>query len=199
MKAPTDDILIGQILQFLDQAQAAHGQARAAFGQLYLAHADRLLRFIQNRVSKPEAAEELHQDVWLRVWDALPRQFHGDNFRAWLYQIARNICIDHARRRQTANVPYLDGQTLPDEWSRPAPGQVPAEQFWQEQRVRVLRACLQELERDDPLAAGVVRGITGGRLYVDLCQELHLELEQARRMFHDACKRLRKCAEKAQP
>ena len=191
MNAPTDEFLIGQIVQSLDQA---HG----AFGQLYAAHAVRLLPFIQTRVGA-DAADDVHQDVWLRVWDALPRQYHGGNFRAWLFEIARNLCCDWGRRQPANEQAFEDSQPLPSEWQRPAPGQTPPEQSWQEQTARALRACLQRLERDNPEAAALVHAITGGRPYVDVCQELNLKTERAHRLYHDARKQLRHCVEKAQP
>ena len=50
---------------------------------------------------KPEDAENVGQEVFLRVARRLPqfrREKAGDSFRGWLHRIARNCFIDHHRR-----------------------------------------------------------------------------------------------------
>jgi RNA polymerase sigma-70 factor (ECF subfamily) len=48
----------------------------------------------------PAAADDLAQDTYLRMLDALPR-FRGDSSaRTWLLAIARHTAIDHVRREQ---------------------------------------------------------------------------------------------------
>jgi RNA polymerase sigma-70 factor, ECF subfamily len=73
--------------------------ARDAFEQLYRRHAPLLLAFITARVG-PADREDLHQEVWRRAWHHLPEQFHGGNFGAWLYQIARHVLIDHGKKKK---------------------------------------------------------------------------------------------------
>jgi len=51
---------------------------------------------VQNR----EAAEEITQDVFLKVWNKLEQYERGTNFRAWLLQMTRNQAIDHIRREK---------------------------------------------------------------------------------------------------
>lgn len=55
-----------------------------------------LLRFSYRYLGTQEAAEDVVQEVFLRVLknDALP-----ENFRAWIYKIARNRCLDVIRQR----------------------------------------------------------------------------------------------------
>ncbi len=53
-----------------------------------------LLRMVRNRAE----AEELYQDVFLKVIERA-EEFRGEaRFATWLYAIARNRCIDHSRR-----------------------------------------------------------------------------------------------------
>jgi RNA polymerase sigma-70 factor (ECF subfamily) len=54
---------------------------------------------VQNR----EAAEEITQDVFLKVWHRLEQYESGTNFRAWLLQMTRNQAIDHIRREKKHN------------------------------------------------------------------------------------------------
>lgn len=69
-----------------------------------------VLRFVRER----SAAEEIYQDVWLKVIERSD-DFRGDaKFSTWLYAIARNQCIDHQRRmrfRRHAPLDDPDGRT----------------------------------------------------------------------------------------
>ena len=56
-----------------------------------------LLAFIVARVPSSDC-DDLHQEIWQRAWVALPGQFQGGNFRAWLHQITRNAIIDLSRK-----------------------------------------------------------------------------------------------------
>ncbi|MBI3688936.1 MAG: sigma-70 family RNA polymerase sigma factor [Actinobacteria bacterium] len=61
----------------------------------------RLLRdFIAHRVEDPDTAEDLVQEVLLRLHGR--RQADGElsNPSAWLYRVARNVVIDHYRTRR---------------------------------------------------------------------------------------------------
>jgi len=67
----------------------------------------------------PAWAEDIAQDVFVRVWQALPG-FRGDAaFRSWLYRIASNKAIEHLRRARPAgpieDIPLTDGSTPEDE------------------------------------------------------------------------------------
>jgi RNA polymerase sigma factor (sigma-70 family) len=181
--------------------QSALRQADGAFWQLHERHAPRLLAFLRTRSGPRADAEDVHQEVWLRVWRNLPTRFRGDNFRAWLYEIARNCGIDVARKsnRERQTVPFDDAQPLPAEWSQPPAGQISEEQERREERKNALRRGLRELEGRDPDAAAVVRARMAGRGYEEICQELHLKPNEAHKLFHKAKEHLRGCAERVAP
>jgi RNA polymerase sigma-70 factor, ECF subfamily len=68
----------------------------------------KLLRFIAGRVESRETAEDLTQEVLLRL---INTEGHIDNLTAWLYRVARNVLIDHYRTRRTEA--RLDADTYP--------------------------------------------------------------------------------------
>jgi RNA polymerase sigma factor (sigma-70 family) len=75
-----------------------------AFETLYGRHRARLYRFVLRSVKERGLAEELFQDVWMRVIEARERYFPSAKFTTWLYSIAHNRLIDHWRRKGLALV-----------------------------------------------------------------------------------------------
>ena len=72
----------------------------------------RLLDFIRRRVGNEGDAEDLLQEVFLRVHRHLCCSPDWERPEAWFYQIARNLIIDYYRRRR-------DLTEIPDDLSEP--------------------------------------------------------------------------------
>ena len=73
----------------------------AAITELYDAFADRVYRFLLVHAREPADAEDLLQRTFLKVIEGLPRyEERGLPFGAWIFRIARNTVIDHARTRR---------------------------------------------------------------------------------------------------
>jgi len=60
-----------------------------------------IINFIYRMVGSRETAEDLTQEVFLRIYLAAANYKPSAKFSTWLYRIAANICIDH--RRKPAN------------------------------------------------------------------------------------------------
>lgn len=64
----------------------------------------RLLRYLVFLTGRRELADDLFQDVWMRVLER-GRQYTGRaKFETWLFTIARNLVIDQSRRRTCASL-----------------------------------------------------------------------------------------------
>ena len=69
-----------------------------AFEELVRRYERPLYNFIFRSVRRRERADELLQDVFLKVVQR-SQDFKGDSkLSTWLYTIARNLCIDHSRK-----------------------------------------------------------------------------------------------------
>jgi RNA polymerase sigma-70 factor (ECF subfamily) len=93
---------------------AVDADALAALYQRYFA---RVYRFLRVRCSNADETADLTQQVFLRMAEALPRyRERGVPFAAWLFRIARNAAIDHARRHRVT-VPWdsLTDAAAPDD------------------------------------------------------------------------------------
>lgn len=70
-----------------------------AFEMLYWRHQRGIFNFIHHFIGESGGqAEELLQDVFLKVVKSSKRYKPTAKFTTWLYQIARNSCIDHFRK-----------------------------------------------------------------------------------------------------
>ncbi|MFQ3629971.1 RNA polymerase sigma factor [Roseiflexus sp.] len=74
----------------------------AAFGELYARYARYILRYMYVRTREPELAQDLTQEVFIRVIKGIGgMQYRGEKmFLGWLYTVAGNVLIGQSRRRQ---------------------------------------------------------------------------------------------------
>jgi RNA polymerase sigma-70 factor, ECF subfamily len=78
---------------------AYRGGDAGAFETLYRRHRGALYRFVLRSLKQRAAAEELFQEVWIRVIEARGRYSPQARFTTWLYTIAHNLLVDHWRRK----------------------------------------------------------------------------------------------------
>jgi RNA polymerase sigma-70 factor (ECF subfamily) len=98
---------------------AYRGGDTAAFEALYARHRSRLFRFVLRSMKSRAAAEELFQEVWIRVIEARSRYQPQARFSTWLYTIAHNLLVDHWRRSGLTTV-SIDDMELPGDSPNPA-------------------------------------------------------------------------------
>lgn len=156
------------------------GSVRAAFEALHERYASLILAFLAARVRDAALAQDLSQEVWCRVWKTLPTSFQGGNFRAWLYEIARNRLIDETRKRKT--------QSLPDNYD-PAATPSDADSIDVERR-DAFRDCFAHLDID---RQKVVQLRLSGRSHDEIGAELGINSNTVMTRFHRAKKDLADC------
>jgi RNA polymerase sigma-70 factor, ECF subfamily len=91
----------------------------AAFAELVARHEKPLWHFLRRIVRDPDSAEDLLQETFLRVVRGASAWQADAKFSSWLYTIARNLCIDHARSSQHRRALSLDGHTSADDEAVP--------------------------------------------------------------------------------
>ncbi len=75
--------------------------------QLIVRYQHRLLRYLLYLTGNREQAEDLFQEVWMRVL-VRGAQFNGQaRFETWLFTIARNLLIDQRRKRTMSSLDEL--------------------------------------------------------------------------------------------
>ena len=80
------------------RARAELPHRTGAFEALMRRHGGRIRALTRRFVANAADAEDLTQEVMLKVFFELPR-FRGDAaFSTWLWRVTANVCIDHGRR-----------------------------------------------------------------------------------------------------
>lgn len=125
------------------------GDARAA-DALYRKLSHKVFGFSMNRLGNPGAAEDLMQDIFLKLVERIgtfDRQ--RGTFSVWFWQLARNTAIDHFRAERDRSIVYADvGEEALAERALYEPHRA-VEERWEHDRFReALRALLDDAERE---------------------------------------------------
>jgi RNA polymerase sigma-70 factor, ECF subfamily len=81
-------------------AKQAGAGSREAFGALYMAHKDYVYRVAYRMVGERVDAEDILQDVFVKLAKSI-RTYRGDaSFKTWLFDVVHSVATDHIRRRK---------------------------------------------------------------------------------------------------
>jgi RNA polymerase sigma-70 factor, ECF subfamily len=131
---------------------------REAFTQLIVQYQVPLYNMALRMVGGPDDAADIAQEAFLRAWEKI-RTLRDAPFKAWLFQIAANLCYDHFRRGRRFGVMPEDDQTgnvvglgiaTPD----------PQERVEANERNRLVRESIEALDHDMRIAI-VLRDVNG--------------------------------------
>ena len=101
-----------------------------------------LMAFIRGLVRDPDAAEDIFQEVWLRLADAAEKQTEIEDTAKWCRGVARNLLLHHWRAQRSERV-VADSELL-DLVETAFAEQDPDKNYWAA-RQKAMRECIQEL------------------------------------------------------
>ena len=133
-----------------EQLMLAYGAGSAeAFEVLYGRWRHQIYRFLIRQCDGAGTADELYQDVWLRVVNARRQYTAAAKFSTWLFRIARNRLIDHWRSESRKPVAELreadDCETDPVD-NVAAPDELQPEKIMERKdRVRLVVGAVESL------------------------------------------------------
>jgi RNA polymerase sigma factor (sigma-70 family) len=86
---------------------------RAAAAKLYDELSPKLYGFVFTRTSKREVAEDLSQDIFLKLVEKI-HTFDKDRgrFTVWFWQMARNVVIDYYRAKKETPFSHFDDEAV---------------------------------------------------------------------------------------
>lgn len=120
----------------------------AAFESLYARYERRVFAFVLRFVGDRALAEELFQETFARAVAAAPRWKPRAPFAAWIFRIARNLCLDHVKahgRRRTVSLDRT-GDDPPEAPEPAAGGASPDAEVFRRRTVARLEAAILDLE-----------------------------------------------------
>ena len=117
---------------------------QAAWEAIVRLHWRKVFNIAYKFVGRHDLAEDLTQDVFLKLFKSLDTFDRRANFQTWLISVSRNLCIDHYRsvrkERETVN-----RDIDPAELSPAAPDKSAYALLEQRDRVQMLREALDKL------------------------------------------------------
>ena len=96
----------------LDLVARSQGGDSRAFEDLVTRHRGRVYAMIQNMVKNDADAWDLSQEVFVKVWKALPKFEARAKFSTWLYRIVHNVVYDWLRKRKLESAGEFDDQLM---------------------------------------------------------------------------------------
>jgi len=129
------------ILLFL--VKGGEGRRERAFDRIWRKYYRRIRFFVQNRV--PGDAEDLTQEIMLKVYRNLERFDPNRSFNAWIYSIARNHCINHAAKKRPETGGFPEGSSA---GILPSGSNTPESAYLDLERRQVIDSTLAALDQD---------------------------------------------------
>ncbi|MGH2510690.1 MAG: RNA polymerase sigma factor, partial [Ktedonobacteraceae bacterium] len=110
-----------QEVEWIERAQNGEQEA---FGLLVERYHQKVFSTVFHIIRQPDQAEDLAQEVFLKVFRAIRSYNFRAPFRAWLARITINHCYDFLRRQKSSKISYYwqfteEGRRMLD--SRPEP------------------------------------------------------------------------------
>jgi RNA polymerase sigma-70 factor (ECF subfamily) len=152
------DVTLEQELQARDPDVRLMLQVRddiqGAFETLVERYQNRLLGVLTHLVGNPGEAEDLAQEVFLRVYRNRKAYKAKAKFSTWLYTIANNLASNHLRGKGRNPRASLDtgSSSQPAADRLPGPGGTPSAQMRQVELYEVIKDALEQLGDDQRMA-----------------------------------------------
>ncbi len=106
---------------------------RDAFEKLVYRYYRKVLSIALTYMNNSEDAKDVYQEVFLRVYRALPKFRFRSSFSTWLYRIVTNVCLTHRARYESCDSISWDDNLEEDHSKFPPPGEARANEVSAEQ------------------------------------------------------------------
>jgi RNA polymerase sigma-70 factor (ECF subfamily) len=168
----------------------------SAFDELMLRYQGRLITVLEHLIGRRDQAEDLAQEVFLRVYRARKRYVPGARFSTWLYTIANHVAANSLRSRSRRPEVNLDprasgplGANALDRIAQAASGQMPTRQVDKAELREVVRVAMSEL--NDRQRMAVLLNKFEEMSYADIGQAMQLSPQAVKSLLSRARVQLR--------
>ncbi|MBT5876986.1 MAG: sigma-70 family RNA polymerase sigma factor [Candidatus Latescibacteria bacterium] len=98
-------------------SRAQQGNSRA-FEQLVYRYDKRVLSMALSFTNNQDEAKDIYQEVFVRVFRALPKFQFRSQFSTWLYRIVTNVCLTHQSRSKAHTFVGIDDEYTDEDTGR---------------------------------------------------------------------------------
>jgi RNA polymerase sigma-70 factor (ECF subfamily) len=139
--------------EFLKVLQRAKEGDKKAFEEIFQMYHRRIYNAVYGMLGDADDAQDVTQDVFMRLHDALPTLRADEAFSTYLYRIALNLCRDRARRKKRVRFQSMDTPRVDDEGSAepmefPDAGKLPEETVNNDELQKRVRQAVSTLSTD---------------------------------------------------
>ena len=171
-----------------------------AFEELVVRYQARLVRVLEHMVGRRELAEDLAQEVFLRVYRSRQQYVPGAKFATWLFTIANNVASNALRDRSRHPEVTLAGSESGPLGVRPmdrlvqaTSGAMPTRQIDKAELREVVRMAMESLSQRQRLA--VLLNKFEGMSYADIANAMELSPQAIKSLLSRARENLRQMLE----
>lgn len=118
-----------------------------AMRELVERHQNRVFGTIVRMLGSEREAEDLAQQVFVRVWKSAPRYQPTAKFTTWLYTIVRHLVFNESRRREKSSLSDELNDSLHDERQSS-----PADDLLASEKMQAIQAAIEALPEQQRLA-----------------------------------------------
>lgn len=79
---------------------------RKLFSNFYDEHIQSVYRFVYLKIGSKEDSEDITSEAFTRLWEQIKSPTEIENPRAYIFQVARNLVIDHYRKKRLIKLPH---------------------------------------------------------------------------------------------
>jgi len=171
-----------------------------AFEELVARYQMRLVAILEHLVGSRDQAEDLAQEVFLRVYRARKRYVAGAKFSTWLFTIANNVASNALRNRSRRPEITLQARDSGPLGPRPldamvqaSSGQMPARQLAKAEMREIVQLALTALNERQRMA--VLLSKFEQMSYADIAETMQLTPQAIKSLLHRARGNLREVLE----
>lgn len=123
---------------------------KSAFDKLLTQYFKRVLNFIYRYLGNKEIAEDLTQEVFIRIYHAAPRYQPASKFQTWAFTIAKNLAFNEQRKNKGYFISSINADIQTQEGHVPyqiedANAALPGDNLMSEERAQTVKDAIDSL------------------------------------------------------
>lgn len=156
-----------------------------SFSVLFERHGSRVLGYAKKILGDAERAEDVSQEIWMKVVKQAPSYSKEGYFKAWVMTMTRNQCLNIIRKDQRITFKEDVSELMDREFESDF-----EKKILESSDIEELKKALDELPENQRLALTIL--ISEDVSYEDLAKQLDLSLSALKSLIHRARKSLQK-------